>query len=160
MRAKSGEPLALALSAGPVAGGQRSGLIEKEQFSILARRHDSTPPSLELQQTDDPAPDLVGAHDTLARVVEAAAVAHEGAACGRGDQRPLGRDAILVGHGRFSSPLTALSSTAGSSASSSAPWQGAHTGGECWGERWGRMRFALTLRISSMIAVGAYRIRH
>ena len=88
----------LALGARTVASGERGGFVEEKQLGIEAGGHHIPPPALELQQAGDPAPARERAHDALSGVVQAAAaVTHQRAALGRGDQLAEGRDAILSG---------------------------------------------------------------
>src|SRR5438270_879321 len=73
------ERVAAAFGTGSVSGCQGGCLIEEEQFGVMARRHHTAFPPLELQQAGNPAFQLPWTSDLLVRIVEAAPVAHQGA---------------------------------------------------------------------------------
>jgi hypothetical protein len=79
--AKTREPLALTLRAGPVPGRQRSGFIQEEQFGVVARRHQVALPAPEVEQTDNPTRALVVTSDDLLVVMQAAAIASQRSSC-------------------------------------------------------------------------------
>jgi hypothetical protein len=93
------EPGAAAFRTRPVAGGERYGLIQKEQLGVAARRHDGTVPPFEFEYARDPTPADVAANDLPVRVVQRpATVAHECAAGGRPKNFAGGRYAVLERH--------------------------------------------------------------
>ena len=89
-----------AFGAGPVPGGKRGGLIQEEQFGVAAGLHQGATAALEGQQAGDPAAALMRADNPAVRIVQAAAVAHQGAAGGVGNDLARGQDAVLAGQGR------------------------------------------------------------
>ena len=85
---------------GPVAGGEGGRLVQEKQFGVAAGRHRRPLPPLEGQAADDPGrrrPAPAG--QTPAVVVQAAAVAHPGAAGRVGDDVAERRYAVLQRHG-------------------------------------------------------------
>src|SRR5678815_3864150 len=88
------------LGTGPMAGGQRDGLVEEEQLGVETRAHDSAPPPPEAGEARDPAPPLRVADDAPLRIVQPPAIAHEQAAALDGHEVAERRDAILQRHDR------------------------------------------------------------
>ena len=89
------------------AGGQVGRFVEEVQAGVMARCHRRSPAHPELQQAQQPAPDLPGAPHAVVIVVEDATVAEERAPIRRGDEVVERRDAILTGHvGLFALPPT------------------------------------------------------
>jgi murein endopeptidase len=97
-----GQPVVVGASAegtGPMPGGQRRRLVEKEQLGEAAGlEQGSALPAAELQPAGDPAPDGVTGPDAALLVVEAAAVAVDETARGVGDQLAERRYAVLTRH--------------------------------------------------------------
>ena len=92
-----------ALGARAMTGCKGRGLVQEEQLRVPPRGHDGPMPPAELQDAGDPPPAREGAADALVAVVQAAAVAHQGAPRFDGDQLAERRDAILARIGGHSS---------------------------------------------------------
>ena len=88
-----------AFPARAMAGRQRRRLVQEEQLGVAVRSHHLTAPAAKRQHAGDPGAVAAGdpPHDPPAGIVEAAAVAHERAARGRGDQVAERRHAVLEG---------------------------------------------------------------
>src|ERR1700759_3549372 len=102
-RAKPVGVVATAEEAWPVPGGERGGLVEKEQLGPAAAAHHLAPPSPEFADTGQP-----GRARPAARqqglgggVVNDAAVAGEHPAMWIGDDLSLWRDAVLQRHSLY-----------------------------------------------------------
>lgn len=89
-----------AFAAGPVAGSDGGGFVEEEQFRIAPWRHDVTMPSAKFQPADQPGLQRPAPRAELpVFVMQDAAIAHEAAAFGNGDDIAQRRDAVLQRHG-------------------------------------------------------------
>src|SRR2546430_5601951 len=99
-RPKAVSIVAAAKEAGPVAGRERGGLVEKEQLGPAPPAHYLAPPAPEFADAGDPGrarPALF--QQGLGRgAVDDAAIAGEHAAMRGGDDVACGRDAILQRH--------------------------------------------------------------
>ena len=87
-----------AVRARSVAGGERRRLVEEEELGPRSWSHDRAPAPAKLRPAGDPAPDLPRADDPPGVVVQHAAVAHQRAALGCGDDLARGSDAVLARH--------------------------------------------------------------
>ena len=86
---------------GPMPGRQRRRLIHEEKLGIGVRLHDLAMPSFESEHAGDPMGMTPARRvQALVGVMQNAAIAHEQAALGHGDDVALGCDAILQRHGR------------------------------------------------------------
>jgi hypothetical protein len=82
-----------------VARRQRRRLVEEEQFGVAAGRHRRAAPVPEIERAGDPGPVLPAAPAEAAlAVVEDAAIAHQRATGGIGDDVARRRDAVLQRH--------------------------------------------------------------
>ena len=92
-----------AFETGPVAGGERRHLVEEEQFGV-AVAPDVALAVFEIEPAANPLPRGPAARaERLALVMQPpAAIAHQRAARGRGEQFAEGIDAVLQRHGRGS----------------------------------------------------------
>src|SRR5262249_17699975 len=89
------------LEAGPVAGGERRGLVEEEEFRIAVRHHHRRAMSaLELEHAGDPLPRRPAprAQRPVGAMERAAAVAEHEPPVWGGDDVALRRDRVLEGH--------------------------------------------------------------
>ena len=89
---------AAARRAGPMACGQRNGVIEEEDRSPAAWRRQRMPPVPERRSAHDPQRAPVVPHDATVIVDEAAPVAGEQSSCGIGVEVTPRVDAIAAGH--------------------------------------------------------------
>lgn len=99
---ESAEPpviLSPAFAARPMAGGQRRGLVEKEEFGVSPRCHERATTALEVKQAGDPG--VMGpaaAAKGPVFVVKDSAIAHETAARRMGDNVACRKNPVLQGH--------------------------------------------------------------
>jgi hypothetical protein len=100
---KTNKPGAPTFEAWTMAGGQRGGLVEKEELRVTIRRHDLTLSAPELRQADHPVLYLERTADSSKLVVKLAAVAHKHSALRRCNDLAGGRHTVLTGH--TSSPV-------------------------------------------------------
>src|SRR5581483_4989388 len=90
-----------------MAGGERGHLVEEEQGGPAPGRHGIAPHALPLQHATDPQLRLPARPAQLAALtMQAASIAHQGAAGGIGDDLPSRIDPVLQGHTNRS-PLSA-----------------------------------------------------
>src|SRR6185312_7295385 len=98
---------AAAEKAGAMSGGERRRLVEEEQLGPTAATHHIPPHALVLADADDPGFRRPAARQQRPRPrsVNDAAIAHEHAALGNGDNLAEGRYAILQRHAGSSAYL-------------------------------------------------------
>lgn len=88
----------LADEARAMAGGEGGGFIEEEKLSMAAGGHDGDGFVFVVKLADEPRFTAVDFTDLVIVVMDDAAVAHEGAVSGVGDDVTVGGDTILFWH--------------------------------------------------------------
>jgi glutathione synthase/RimK-type ligase-like ATP-grasp enzyme len=96
-----------AFGARPMTGRERRRLVEEEELSPPARRHDDAANPFELQPARDPPLHLRVSDDAAQVVVQDAAISHHVTTPGKGDDFAERRDAVLQRHrGHFARAST------------------------------------------------------
>ena len=81
-----------------MARGEGDGLVQKEELRVCTGAHQRTPATLELQAADQPHHVARRPDDFFVVVVQNAAVAHERATGGSGNEFPAWSDPVLQRH--------------------------------------------------------------